>query len=62
MEYARGYVGDATGSYNGVTTGQNLKDDRSPDVLLAEAVEKARTADYVIIFGGLNKSDYQDCE
>ena len=62
VEYARGYVGDATGSYNGVTTGQNLKDDRSPDVLLAEAVEKARTADYVIIFGGLNKSDYQDCE
>lgn len=62
VDFARGYVGDATGSYNGVTTGQNLKDDRSPDVLIAEAVEKARTADYVVIFGGLNKSDYQDCE
>ena len=62
IDYARGYVGDASGSYNGVTTGQNLQDDRSPEVLLAEAVEKARGADYVIIFGGLNKSNYQDCE
>ena len=62
IEYARGYVGDVSGNYNGVTTGQNLKDDRTPEALIAEAVEKAKTADYVIIFGGLNKSDYQDCE
>ena len=26
------------------------------------AVQKAREADYVVFFGGLNKSDYQDCE
>ena len=62
IDYARGYVGDVSGNYNGVTTGQNLKDDRSPEELIKEAVEKAKTADYVIIFGGLNKSDYQDCE
>jgi len=62
IDYARGYVGDVSGNYNGVSTGQDLKDDRSPEVLIAEAVEKAKTADYVIIFGGLNKSDYQDCE
>ena len=62
VEYARGYVGDVTGNYNGVTTGQNLKDDRSEAELIAEAVEKAKNADYVIMFGGLNKSDYQDCE
>ena len=62
IEYVRGYVGDVTGNYNGVTTGQNLKDERKPEVLIAEAVEKAKSADYVIIFGGLNKSDYQDCE
>ena len=61
VDYARGYVGDATGSYNGVTTGQNLNDNRSADQLIAEAVEKAAGADYVILFGGLNKSDYQDC-
>ena len=62
IEYARGYVGDVTGNYNGVTTGQNLKDERTPEVLIAEAVEKAKTADYVIFFGGLNKSNHQDCE
>lgn len=62
VDYARGYVGDVGGEYNGVTTGQDLKDNRSADELINEAVEKAKTADYVIMFGGLNKSDYQDCE
>ncbi len=62
VEYARGYVGDVTGDYNGVTTGQNLEDKRSADELIAEAVEKAKDVDYVIMFGGLNKSDFQDCE
>ena len=62
VEYARGYVGDVTGEYNGVTTGQNLKDDRSAEELIAEAVSKAKDADYVIFFGGLNKSAHQDCE
>lgn len=60
--YARGYVGDATGEYNGVVTGQNLKDDRSPEELTAEAVKVAQDADYVIFIGGLNKSAGQDCE
>ena len=60
--YARGYVGDPTGEYNGVKTGQNLKDDRSEDELLAEALQVAKDADYVIFFGGLNKSSHQDCE
>ncbi len=36
--YARGYVGDARGEYNGVVTGQNLQDDRTPEELIAEAV------------------------
>lgn len=60
--YARGYVGDPTGEYNGVKTGQDLKDDRSEDELLAEALQVAKDADYVIFFGGLNKSNHQDCE
>lgn len=51
-----------SGNYNGVTTGQNLTDNRSKQQLIADAVEKAKGADYVIVFGGLNKSDYQDCE
>ena len=62
VEFARGYVGDVSGNYNGVTTGQNLEDKRSEAELIAEAVEKAKYADYVVMFGGLNKSDYQDCE
>ena len=62
VEFARGYVGDVSGNYNGVTTGQNLEDKRSETELIAEAVEKAKHADYGVMFGGLNKSDYQDCE
>ena len=60
--YARGYVGDPTGEYNGVKSDQNLKDTRSEDELLAEAIQIAKEADYVIFIGGLNKSDHQDCE
>ncbi|WP_276869566.1 glycoside hydrolase family 3 C-terminal domain-containing protein [Bacteroides heparinolyticus] len=60
--YARGYVGDASGEYNGVVTGQNLKDERTPEELIEEAVRVARDADYVIFIGGLNKSTGQDCE
>ena len=60
--YARGYVGDASGEYNGVVSGQNLKDDRSPEELIAEAVRVAGEADCVIFIGGLNKSSHQDCE
>lgn len=62
VDYARGYVGDVTGEYNGVVSGQDLKDDRSPAELIAEAVAKAADADYVIFIGGLNKSAGQDCE
>ena len=60
--YARGYVGDPSGEYNGVKSGQDLEDSRSPEELIAEAVAVAREADYVIFIGGLNKSAHQDCE
>lgn len=60
--YARGYVGDSTGEYNGVKTGQDLKEERSEDELLVEALQVAKDADYVVFFGGLNKSAHQDCE
>ena len=62
VEYARGYVGDTTGTSDGVVAKQSLYDPRTPDELLAEAVEKARKADYVIMFGGLNKGNHQDSE
>lgn len=60
--YARGYVGDDGGEYNGVVTGQNLKETRSAAELKAEAVKVASEADCVIFIGGLNKSGGQDCE
>ena len=60
--YARGYVGDVGGSYNNVSTGQDLNDDRSEEELMAEAIAVAREADYVIFYGGLNKSHLQDSE
>lgn len=60
--YERGYVGDVTGDYNGVQTGQDLSESRSETQLIADAVAAAKEADAVIFVGGLNKSDYQDCE
>ena len=62
VKWVRGYVGDASGEYNGVVTGQNLKDNRSTEELIAEAVKAAKESDVVIFIGGLNKSDGQDCE
>ena len=62
IDYARGYVGDTIQSFDGVTVGRSLRETRSQAELTAEAVEKARQADVVIFFGGLNKADYQDSE
>nr|WP_291593488.1 glycoside hydrolase family 3 C-terminal domain-containing protein [Bacteroides sp.] len=60
--YARGYIGDPTGEYNGVKSGQDISEKRSEEELLHEAVELARSADYVVFVGGLNKSVNQDSE
>ena len=60
--WERGYVGDTSTSYNLVDTGQDLSDDRTPEQLIAAAVESAKDADYVIFVGGLNKSKNQDNE
>lgn len=62
VQFARGYVGDVGGEYNGVKSGQNLKEDRPASELLNEAVALAKKSDVVIFVGGLNKSDYQDSE
>lgn len=60
--WERGYVGDPTGEYNGVTSGQDLSESRSADRLIADAADAARSADVVIFVGGLNKATGQDCE
>ena len=60
--FERGYVGDSGNAYNGVSTGQDLSESRSPAVLIADAVAAARDADAVIFIGGLNKAKKQDAE
>lgn len=61
-DYARGYVGDTIQSFDGVSVGRSLYDNRTAGLLVQEAVEKAKQADVVIFFGGLNKAGYQDSE
>lgn len=57
IEYAKGYVSGRT-MYGKV----DVLPQSIYDSLRNEAVEKAKTADYVIYVGGLNKNHYQDCE
>ncbi len=60
--FARGYVGEKSKAQDGLSTGQNLADNRSADQLIKEAVDLAKTADFVVFVGGLNKNDGQDSE
>ena len=57
--YARGYASPDP-SKSVMYTIPSLHTDCSSDELLDEAVRKAKSADYVVFVGGLNKS--QDCE
>jgi beta-glucosidase len=60
--YARGYKGEISSGYNGVSTGQEINDKRTSEELTKEALDAAKDADFVLFFGGLNKEKYQDCE
>ena len=62
LAWDRGYVGDVSGSYNGVVTGQDLRESRPFSQLVSQAVSDARQSDYIIYIGGLNKSYGQDSE
>ncbi len=62
VTFVRGYVGEDAGAQDGISSGQDLSDSRSPQQLTAEAVAAAREADFVIFVGGLNKNAGQDCE
>lgn len=55
VEYARGYVGDTSRTYDGYQAKVDLSEERSEEELFSEAVDKARQADVVIFIGGLNK-------
>ncbi|MDR0574902.1 MAG: glycoside hydrolase family 3 C-terminal domain-containing protein [Tannerella sp.] len=60
--YARGYAGDIVDKQDGLSAGQNIRENRSAKELSDEAVNIARNADFVIFIGGLNKNPNQDCE
>ena len=60
--HARGYVGEKSGAQDGLAVGQDISDNRTEAELIAEAVQLAKNADYVIFIGGLNKNPNQDCE
>ncbi len=60
--YARGYTGDIMDKQDGLSTGQDIRENRSAKELADEAINTARNADFVIFVGGLNKNPNQDCE
>ena len=60
--FERGYSSGAARVQDGVAAKFDLSEDRTPEQLVADAVAAAKDADYVIVFGGLNKNKYQDCE
>ena len=62
ITYQRGYVGDLLRKYNNVDTGIDLRDPRTEEELISDAVAAAKDADLVLFFGGLNKSKGQDAE
>ncbi len=62
VTWERGYVGDITTTFDRVDTGQDLRDGRSPETLIADAVAAAAEADVILFVGGLNKSANQDNE
>ena len=60
--YARGYVGDIVDKQDGLSVGQDISDNRSAEELLNEAIHVAKSVDFVVFVGGLNKNPNQDCE
>ena len=59
--YERGYIGEASAKQDGLAV-IDINDERSPEQLFNDAVNAAKTADYVIFVGGLNKHNFQDSE
>lgn len=59
--FARGYVGEKPKSQDGLKTG-DVEETRSAEELSKEALELAKTADFVVFVGGLNKNNGQDSE
>ena len=62
IAFERGYSSGAAREQDGISARFDLVETRSAEQMVSDAVEAARDADYVIVFGGLNKNDHQDSE
>ena len=60
--FERGYSSGAAREQDGISAKYDLAESRSPEQMVADAVAAAKDADYVIVFGGLNKNGHQDSE
>ena len=59
--YERGYVGEVAAKQDGMSVA-DIGDERSSEQLFHDAIQVAKTADFVVFIGGLNKHDFQDSE
>ena len=60
--FERGYSSGAARAQDGISAKFDLAENRTPEQMIADAVAAVQDADYVIVFGGLNKNGHQDCE
>ena len=60
--FERGYSSGPAHSQDGISATFDLSENRTPEQMVADAVAAAKDADYVLVFGGLNKNGHQDCE
>ena len=62
IAFERGYSSGATREQDGISAKFDLVETRSAEQMVSDAVAAAQNADYVIVFGGLNKNSHQDSE
>ena len=62
IAFERGYSSGAARAQDGISAKFDLVETRSAEQMVSDAVAAAKDADYVIVFGGLNKNDHQDSE
>ena len=60
--FERGYSSGAARAQDDISAKYDLAETRSPEQMVSDAVAAAQDADYVIVFGGLNKNGHQDSE
>lgn len=62
IAFERGYSSGAAREQDGISAKFDLVETRSAEQMVADAVAASQDADYVIVFGGLNKNSHQDSE